>query len=276
MIGHLSGNRFAVGIDHLIYGWLFFGLVIAIVFYVGARLSDMHGEQVVPKSSTSFPTGGAFAASPLVLAAIGALLFTAVGPAYSHYLTVGSRDANVTIALPESAGSWRLSGEALTKWELLYTNPVSAVRRVYEAGPDRAGLDIAYYRNQRAGAKLLTFENTTLSDYDPHWQLLERRELSFEQDGQAYSVIERQLRSPTQDLLTWQWYWISGREAVNVPEAKLIEARAKLMREGDDAAVIVAYAPYEVEPSNARAVLHRFVTSMRPGIQRSLNDAARR
>jgi len=25
MIGHLSGNKLAVGVDHLIYGWLFFG-----------------------------------------------------------------------------------------------------------------------------------------------------------------------------------------------------------------------------------------------------------
>ena len=32
MIGHLSGNKLAVGVDHLIYGWLFFGLVILIMF----------------------------------------------------------------------------------------------------------------------------------------------------------------------------------------------------------------------------------------------------
>ena len=25
MIGHLSGNKLAVGVDHLIYGWVFFG-----------------------------------------------------------------------------------------------------------------------------------------------------------------------------------------------------------------------------------------------------------
>ena len=28
MIGHLSGNELATGVDHLIYGWVFFGVVI--------------------------------------------------------------------------------------------------------------------------------------------------------------------------------------------------------------------------------------------------------
>jgi exosortase A len=32
MLGHLSGNTIAVGVDHLIYGWLFFGVVILLMF----------------------------------------------------------------------------------------------------------------------------------------------------------------------------------------------------------------------------------------------------
>lgn len=34
---HLSGNKLAVGVDHLIYGWLFFGIVIMIMFWIGVR-----------------------------------------------------------------------------------------------------------------------------------------------------------------------------------------------------------------------------------------------
>lgn len=36
MIGHLSGMEHAVGIDHLIYGWIFFGVVIFLMFWIGA------------------------------------------------------------------------------------------------------------------------------------------------------------------------------------------------------------------------------------------------
>jgi UDP-N-acetyl-D-galactosamine dehydrogenase len=40
MIGHLSGNTLAVGVDHLIYGWVFFGIVITTMFMIGSRWSD--------------------------------------------------------------------------------------------------------------------------------------------------------------------------------------------------------------------------------------------
>jgi hypothetical protein len=36
MIGHLSGMELATGVDHLIYGWLFFGLVMFIMFWIGS------------------------------------------------------------------------------------------------------------------------------------------------------------------------------------------------------------------------------------------------
>ncbi len=36
MLGHLSDNRIAAGVDHLIYGWIFFGIVIMVMFAVGA------------------------------------------------------------------------------------------------------------------------------------------------------------------------------------------------------------------------------------------------
>jgi exosortase/archaeosortase family protein len=32
MLGHLSGNTLATGADHLVYGWVFFGVVIMIMF----------------------------------------------------------------------------------------------------------------------------------------------------------------------------------------------------------------------------------------------------
>ena len=37
MLGHLSNNRLAVGVDHLIYGWIFFGLVMVLLLWIGSR-----------------------------------------------------------------------------------------------------------------------------------------------------------------------------------------------------------------------------------------------
>ena len=36
MLGHLSNNKLAVGVDHIIYGWVFFGLVMLLLFWLGS------------------------------------------------------------------------------------------------------------------------------------------------------------------------------------------------------------------------------------------------
>ncbi|MBK1714326.1 exosortase A, partial [Rubrivivax gelatinosus] len=48
MLAHLSGNRLAVGIDHILYGWVFFGLIILAMFLVGARWSQAEAPAAVP------------------------------------------------------------------------------------------------------------------------------------------------------------------------------------------------------------------------------------
>lgn len=40
MIAYLSDMKYATGVDHLIYGWIFFGVVILIMFAVGGRWAD--------------------------------------------------------------------------------------------------------------------------------------------------------------------------------------------------------------------------------------------
>ena len=40
LIAHLTNNEYAVGVDHLIYGWVFFGVVIFLLFLLGRTFAD--------------------------------------------------------------------------------------------------------------------------------------------------------------------------------------------------------------------------------------------
>jgi len=40
LIAHLTDMEYATGADHLIYGWVFFGFVIMVMFWVGAKFAD--------------------------------------------------------------------------------------------------------------------------------------------------------------------------------------------------------------------------------------------
>ncbi len=50
MLGHLSNMRLAVGVDHLIYGWLFFGLVVLLLFWLAARWRELPLARAVPSA----------------------------------------------------------------------------------------------------------------------------------------------------------------------------------------------------------------------------------
>ena len=53
MIGHLSNNRLATGVDHVIYGWVFFGFVMMLLFWIGSqwREPDAAANPTAPQGS---------------------------------------------------------------------------------------------------------------------------------------------------------------------------------------------------------------------------------
>lgn len=55
MIGHLSDMKLAVGIDHLIYGWLFFSVMIAVMFAVGLIWADPPPSPELPAPEIADP-----------------------------------------------------------------------------------------------------------------------------------------------------------------------------------------------------------------------------
>ena len=275
LVGHLTNNRLAVGIDHLIYGWLFFGVVIAAVFYIGTRFSDTGvattGEPPPPRLSPLMAGGmGAFA-----LATVAAICLAAVGPVLAQVLEAGTTTAAVVLD-PPAAGEWQATSAKLTDWKPPFPNPTASVNQAYRSGDDQVGVYVAYYRNQRSGAKLLSFGSTTLADYDSTWRVADRRVVTLDKGGGRYRVIEKVLQSPSQNLLTWQWYWIGGQDTVSFWDAKLMQAHTKLLGRGDDSAVVVIYAPYKDHPSAAREALTRFVEPLRSGMKQTLSGAANR
>src|SRR5262249_2170440 len=77
LIADLSGMRLAVGIDHLIYGWLFFGALVALMFWVGRFFQDQ------PQVSDSIVIDGpdtSASAWKLVSAAVAVSSIAALGP----------------------------------------------------------------------------------------------------------------------------------------------------------------------------------------------------
>jgi EpsI family protein len=91
----------------------------------------------------------------------------------------------------------------------------------------------------------------------------------------SLSFVEAKLRSPRSKLLVWTWYWVGDHYTDNIYLAKIYQAKAKFLNQGDDAAAIFIYSSYDDTPDNTRALLSDFLNSMFPAIDNTLAQAKR-
>lgn len=272
MIGHLSSMKYAVGVDHLIYGWLFFGVVMLLLFWAGSfwREDDVDqasvaiGPQMVAIAHSTW--GGIATATLICVAAI------TVAPTYASRLQSASH-TEPTLALPEGAGGWRAAQATATEWVPHYLNPIARVRQAYENGANRALLYIGYYRNQRQHSELIASQNVLVHSTDKVWAGVRESSRSERFGKHEFSFTETIVRSHNQRLVVWRWYWVDGHYTVNPYWAKWLQARSQLFGRGDDGAVIVVAESFESDPQEATGRLRSFVEAMLPQVTAALHNA---
>ena len=254
MLGHLSGNTLAVGVDHLIYGWVFFGIVIMTMFMVGARWSEPDAPTPVARPWTALAAGGPPAWWPVGLALVAVLAVHA-----PQMLRRGDArlSAKPALVLPENLASpWRADGLALADWKPVYIAPAVELQRTYSSPSGRVGVYVAYYRDQSEASKLISSENVLLRSGDRRWHGLTAGPVDLTSDGKpsrwygaTLQGTDAQIGADKAQLRVWRLYWIGDHITSDEMVGKLWQAWQHLLGRPDDAAVIVLYA---LQPSTAQ------------------------
>jgi len=135
MLGHLSGNRLAVGVDHILYGWIFFGVVVGLMFMVGARWA----EPAPPPLPTPASAGAAPARASWSVGAAIVLLMAGTQAAYRFGLDV-DENAVPELAFPAAPAGWVAESEPLSDWQPAFHNARRVGVAAYSAGPARVGV----------------------------------------------------------------------------------------------------------------------------------------
>lgn len=282
LLGHLSGNTIAVGVDHLVYGWLFFGVVMGIMFAIGLtwREPDAIRPGVVPRPADHAVVGRsprpawAMAAAASLLALAPHLVLEAVGD-----VPEGGPVRLAGLGLLPRSGS--ASPTAKTEWKPAYQEPTAEATFAFTAaGEPTVGLFVAYYRQQSYSRKLVTSTNELVRSSDPAWAQTgaSEREVVTTDSGRQVVVRSVGLRSTAattpaeRRLRVWQIYWVGDKLTANEMEAKLYAAADRLLARGDDSALIVISADDEPTGS-ARPVLQSFVRANLDDIVEKLRAA---
>lgn len=279
MLGHLSNNKLAAGADHLIYGWVFFGIIIMALFWIGARWQEAEEQApAVPaaalgRAPATRPTPGA----RLAWLGVAVAAVTLWNPLLA-YLDRQGEHGPVQFGDFAAAGKWApVAGGQAPVWKPRYQGMRGQQHVLFSNGRTQVGIFLTYYRDQVAGEELINSENRILLNKDEHWRFTAAGTQRQSIGGDTIELRANELRSnadASQRLAVWHWYWVSGRWTHSDYEGKAYLALAQLLGRGDDSAMVALYTPVDVERrSEADAALADFLATMGPQIAAALEHA---
>ena len=264
VLAHLEGNAAAVEADHVLYGWLFFTLVIMILIGIGMAL--------VRKADRQQPTSPTATRSPssepapwrIAVAVAAALVLALTGPAYAARLNSLFPAGLLPQANgPTVAPPWHIVSGVSPDWHPL----VHGADREFHESFEEPGSGIilrfvALYRLRAIGNLLTTTENRLVDDRE--WRVAERGQAEVSWGSEKVRVTRAEIVGGRQRRLVWSFYVVDGTITAGLIETKLMQARAVLLRRAPLAALVAISASMDDPGDPAAAQLARFLAASQP------------
>jgi len=271
LLGHLSNNRLAAGVDHLIYGWLFFGVVMLLMFWIGSRWREPPAPPAMMRNRLSPLAVHLAPAARFWIAACAAIALTLVWPLVDAKTKVPDRESPPVVTLAAIPG-WHSTSDR-GGFMPRFVAPSASLHQAWQRDAATAGLHIAYYRQQNQERKVVSSENVLVSGDDKRWVRTSREQRVVSFDGANYRIVETRMHGP--DLRTyvaWQWYWIDGVITSSDALAKAHIGWSRITHGTDNSAAIVIYAE-DGNGQPAEETLRQFARDAWPAIAGALQRA---
>lgn len=269
MMAHLSGNRIGVGLDHILYGWVFFGIVIFIMFIIGSRWSEPEASTAAAPAGARYAAVGApqSASWPLIAAALAVAVISALPSLVLRSLERLERAASeVKLELPANlAPGWSSHPANAHDWSPRFVNASATAQRTYSGPKGVVGVYVAYYRGPDRERKLVSSQNVLVAMKDKDWNLLAGGTRVVDAGRQKIEVGTARILGTEPvgggsrpQLMVWRTYWVDGRFVAGDVAAKLAGAWARLRGRGNEGAIVVLHTDNE-STAAAKATLEAFV-----------------
>ena len=282
MLGHLSGNKLAAGVDHLIYGWVFFGIVIMLMFIIGARWAEpeTRAEASFRVSATPMPPGQS---TKLWISSFGFAVLLAL-PQLAIWVIHNTEKSGPVLLDPPAAlaADWKADLSTLGQvFKPAFQHPSAEFNTTYSRQSRHVGLYLGYYRHQDYERKLVSSNNVLVTSKDANWAQVSSATKAVSMGGKLANLRVAELRSAALaasahegHLVVGQIYWINGTLTASDYLAKVYSALYRLIGQGDDSAVIVVYAAKD-QAAGGELLMESFLSANYPAINELLLTAQR-
>jgi EpsI family protein len=276
IIAHLSEMRFAVGADHLLYGWVFFGLVMALLFWIGNKFRDDHVD--VGRSLSGGDTGARQVPAlntGKVIPVLGlALLCIALGPTLLWRTSIMSvQESDSVASIPFFAEGWRLISASDPEWRPVFFGASTEMLGKYTDGEHFVDLALLQYEGQIQGGEIVNARNSIASVDD--WQILFDKQMKLQNRSRAPQKVRSVfLVNPVSRRLIWYWYDVNGQSSVSSLGVKILEGKNFVLGRSRVSSLLAVSVRIDESEDNAQRVLNRFLDMAIPSIERCIRQPA--
>jgi exosortase A len=266
-LAYVSDNKIATGVDHILYGWVFFVLVMLIFMAACWRFADRPLDMPAINLAR-FKIGGALAPvrSWLITAvALAAILFGSFG--YANLMR--SRSATLqapSLAMFDVAG-WPASDHAdRTDFMPIYKN-ASVEKASFLSDNEGRFVQVymAVYDRQAAGKEMVSYGNGPFQnaiDERENWVWIGNETAPVLAKSPPPYAVTIYYKNTVRDV--WQWFYVNGKVLNSPSAAKLEAAKARLLGGRTDAATLVISSERVLTKESHELHLQKFVDSMEP------------
>jgi len=270
LIAHLSGMKYATGVDHLIYGWLFFGIVIFILFYVGSfwRDNDMTDTTIVDKNkavdndkpglsiSISKTTSG------LKKISFSVVITLLTGPLLNHWMTY--QPAQKMMAkeqIPDVNSPWGNANNKPHNWMPSFKNTDDEIKTIYrnKKNTEEVFFYSSYYQFEDQNKELVNSANEIFRK--EKWVVISRHSVKVKVNNVEFSLNEYNLIGNNENLLIWDWYNVLGKILTHPIKIKVMQSLGKITGKSRGGRFVAIATNHNDEKSIATKRLKNFLQS---------------
>jgi exosortase A len=265
-IAHITDNDFAVGFDHVVYGWFFFAIVILLIMAAGWPFFDRKPNDPwfdPAKLQRHAPAGDR---KGLITIAAAAVALAAVPPLWSAAVaSTGTAATPADIALPTLEGWTRVPAEAGRGWEPHFAGAdIVRLGRYRTAQGQEVDLAIALFARQEEGRELVAFGQGAVA---PGGEWAWTADAPAPANGKAERISSY---GELREVLTF--YRVGNTLTGSATQVKLETVKTRLLGGPQRAVAILVSARAPSEGTSPRPALDAFLSSL--GDVAALADAA--
>lgn len=252
-VAHRTSTDFAVGFDHVIYGWVFFAIVIVLVMAAGWPLFDRRADEpffdTEKLNGAVRHVGQAAVIAPLVIA------IAAAAPLWSAAMAAASDPVPAQIVLPEVPGWMRVDCRPAYPWKPHFAGADHMVLGRYRNQQGlEADLAIAVYARQGEGRELVGFGQGAV---DPQSKWAWSAAAPAPANGHGERIVAP--GPVARDVVSF--YSIGGTVTGSAADVKVQTLKARLTG-GDQRAVAVLVSAEDREGRLAQAAIAAFLQDL--------------